>query len=221
MGVSTGGVGSIAGEGIGVGLDTSIIAAGGGFSYGYGLDKSFGGMTFTLNVELDSSAASSGISFAASTNVCTTTAQVVKYSQSLASVEINPYYYDAADTCRKVKLGTSNAIYLVIDRTKMHITGAFWNTWISDKSHEVLPSLAMFTTGRRLHTAESRLVIDSATGEPFLISYGMKHWIGGKNTVNRCGFDLSKATTEDLNTFDMGKVISLDANNQIYQCQLV
>jgi len=49
MGVSNGLVTSIAGEGISVGVDATVVAVGGGFSYGYGLDKSFGGVGFSLD----------------------------------------------------------------------------------------------------------------------------------------------------------------------------
>jgi len=71
----------------------------------------------------------------------------------------------------------------------------------------------MFTKDRNLDTSNSKLAYDKTTGKPFLLSHGLKHWISGTNTISRCGFDLSKAASEDLTSYDMGKVISLDAND--------
>lgn len=50
LGVSSGTVFDMAGEGISVGVEGTFIAAGGGFSYGYGTDLSFGGVGFSLDV---------------------------------------------------------------------------------------------------------------------------------------------------------------------------
>jgi len=85
----------------------------------------------------------------------------VKYSKSLASLDINPYYYDSADTCRKVKRKGGAAIFFVFDRQMRHITGDFWKTYVSDKSHEVLDDLDMFSYDKRnLDTSNSRLAYD-------------------------------------------------------------
>jgi len=116
LGVSSGLVESIAGEGMSVGIDATIFAVGGGFSYGYGMDKSFGSVGFSLDASYDSSAIATGVEFGANIGMCTTTAQVIKYSKGLATDEINPYYYDSADTCRKVYLKGKPEVYLVIDR---------------------------------------------------------------------------------------------------------
>jgi len=102
LGISSGTVDGVAGTGMSVGLDASLFGLGGGFGYDYGTDKSFQGIGFSLDAAYDSSSMATAFDFSANAATCTTTAQVVKYSKGLASLDINPYYYDSADTCRKV-----------------------------------------------------------------------------------------------------------------------
>jgi len=98
---------------------------------------------------------------------------------------------------------------------------AFWHTWFYDMSFETLPDISMFSKGRILDVADSRIAYDQVTGKPFLLSFGVKHWISDQNVINRCGFAMGKAVKENLDSFEMGKLITLDANKQLYQCQLV
>jgi len=66
------------------------------------MDKSFGGVTFSLDLSFDMSSLLTIGDLSFSKDTCKTTAEVVKYSKALANENINPYYYDSADTCRKV-----------------------------------------------------------------------------------------------------------------------
>jgi hypothetical protein len=145
----------------------------------------------------------------------------VRYSQALASTEINPYFYDGADTCRKVQRAGTSAIYLVIDRSIRLVTSDFWANWVSDKTYEILTDISMFTLENHPLNATSRVALDSVTGQYFLLVDGFKHWISGDAAKSRCGFALSSAKTETLDSFQMGKVISLNPEDHVFQCQLV
>jgi hypothetical protein len=102
FGVASGLATGVAGESLTLGLDAQFTAVSGGFSYSYATNKAFNGVGFSLGASIDANFIK-GLDFSVSKAYCTTTAQVVKYSQALASTEINPYYYNAADTCRKVQ----------------------------------------------------------------------------------------------------------------------
>jgi hypothetical protein len=94
----------------------------------------------------------------------------VRYSQALASTEINPYFYDGADTCRKVQLAGTSAIYLVIDRSIRHITADFWANWVSDKTYEILTDISMFTLESLLTPLQESLSIQSLASISFLLT---------------------------------------------------
>jgi hypothetical protein len=141
-----------------------------------------------------------GLDFGASKSFCTTDAKVVRYSQALASTEINPYNYNGADTCRKIQKKGDSKYYLVIDRAIREITTDFWNNWIKDKTFEILPDISMFSVENHKLDANARISIDPSSNEYYLVADGLKHWLADVDAKNRCGFDFNKAAFEDMST---------------------
>lgn len=78
----------------------------------------------------------------------------------------------------------------------------------------------MFAVEDRPLTSAARVAIGT-DGQYYLLASGSKHWMSSEAVRNRCGFDYSKATTENLDSFVMGKVITLNPEDHIFQCQLV
>jgi hypothetical protein len=164
FGVGSGSVNAVAGKSLSLGIDAAFTAVSGGFSYSYANDntKAFSGVGFSLGASIDAGVIK-GLDFSASKAECVTTAKVVKYSQGLVSTEFNPYYYDNADTCRKIQKKGSSTIYLVIDRSIRVISDEFWSKWVVDKTFEILPDISMFSLEKQPLDSTARIVLDSVT----------------------------------------------------------
>jgi hypothetical protein len=162
FGIGNGMVDGVAGQSLTLGLDAQFTAISGGFGYSYATNFAFSGIGFSLGASVDANLIK-GLDFGASKSFCTTDAKIVRYSHALASTEINPYYYDGADTCRKIQKKGTAAIYVVIDRSIRHITADFWANWVKDKTYEILDDISMFSLESHPLDANARLAIDQAT----------------------------------------------------------